>query len=272
MPELPEVETIRLSLQPKLIDTTISGGELLLPKMLQNWLPAEFWDLIIGRKIKSLKRRGKYLLFHLSGGLVLGIHLRMTGQLIVEPNSAPLHKATYFRLKLTNDTELRFRDQRKFGRIMLFPADSPPDSILKIGPEPLKPDFTVTVLKRQLSRRKTAIKKVLLDQEVLAGLGNIYTDEALFIAGIHPVRPANSLTDPELIFLHTAIIQVLQEGIEHRGTTKRDYCDGEGKPGSYQEKLRVYGRKGLPCVNCQAPIVKMILGGRGTHFCPLCQE
>jgi formamidopyrimidine-DNA glycosylase len=175
-------------------------------------------------------------------------------------------------LQLDNHQELRFRDQRKFGRVWLFSTGEIPSFLAKLGPEPLEDEFTVSSLKEHLGERQLAIKKALLNQELIAGLGNIYTDEALFIAGIHPARPVKSLSDSDWIKLHQAIRRVLQEGIDHRGTTKRDYRDAEGHPGSYQNQLKVYGRKGEPCVRCQTPIVKMNFGGRGTHFCPMCQE
>jgi formamidopyrimidine-DNA glycosylase len=272
MPELPEVETICSTLKPKLIGKTIVAGEVLWPRLIQNQTVEDFLTGIRQKKITDLKRRGKYLLFYLSSDLVLAIHLRMTGQLIVEPANIPIAKATYVQLTLDDNNELRFRDQRKFGRVMLFNVKNPPLSLEKLGPEPLSTEFTVQLLKEQLSHRKAAIKKVLLDQEVIAGIGNIYADEALFLAGIHPARLIASLSAEELDKLYHAIRQVLSEGIEHRGTTKRDYRDGDGNPGSNQEYLRVYDRKGLACVQCQNMIVKMNFAGRGTHFCPICQK
>lgn len=272
MPELPEVETIRLTLEPKLIGKTILSGEITLPKLIQNLSPKDFLAQVSQKKFGAVKRRGKYLLLYLTEELVLAVHLRMTGQLIVESGNNEPAKATYLRLKLDDGNELRYRDQRKFGRIFLFDPNHSPANLEKLGPEPLTDEFTVAVLKKQLSHRKMALKKVLLDQEVIAGIGNIYADEALFLAGIHPARLVDSLTDEDYENLYSAIRQVLSEGIFYRGTTKRDYCDGEGRPGSYQEKLRVYGRKGLACPKCHSMIVKMNFGGRGTHFCPICQK
>lgn len=272
MPELPEVETIRLTLLPKLVGARIVSGEFLYEKMLLGITVEEFWDRVTGKKINNLKRRGKYLLLELSEGLTIGIHLRMTGQLSVEKTDTQLAKATYFRLLLDNGMELRFRDQRKFGKVFLFEKGKIPPALLKIGPEPLSPEFTAAVFKSRLGRRNLAVKKALLNQEIIAGIGNIYADEALFVAGIHPARPVNSLTEAEVDALYHAVRQVLSEGIESHGTTFRDYRDGEGRPGSYQDRLRVYGQKGKPCPNCGGIIVKMIYGGRGTHFCPLCQK
>jgi formamidopyrimidine-DNA glycosylase len=271
MPELPEVETIRRSLEPKLLQRTIVGGEIAVPKMILYQTPVDFLARVTGQKIVGLNRRGKYLLIQLSGGLILAIHLRMTGQLTVARADSALENAVYFRLHLDNGHELRFRDQRKFGKLFLFPEESPPAPLIRLGPEPLSREFSINILQKRLAGRKLAVKKALLNQDIIAGLGNIYTDEALFLAGIHPARPVDSLTEKEFESLYKAIQQVLSEGIQQRGTTKRDYRDGEGNPGSYQEYLRVYGRKGLPCPKCRNMIVRMNFGGRGTHFCPFCQ-
>ncbi len=276
MPELPEVETIRLTLQSKLVGRTIVSGRVLLTKLIQNQTPEEFLAEIGGKKIIKLDRRGKYLLFYLEGaesaGLILAIHLRMTGQLKVDLRDTPLEKAVYLQLLLDNGSELRYRDQRKFGRVTLFPAGHPPKALEKLGPEPLAADFTVQALKNQLGKRRIAIKKALLDQEVIAGIGNIYADESLFLAGIHPARLVSSLNDQEITGLFSAIQTVLSGAIQNHGTTKRDYRDGNGNSGTNQEYLRVYDRKGLACYQCGNMIVKMNLGGRGTHFCPICQR
>jgi formamidopyrimidine-DNA glycosylase len=272
MPELPEVETIRLTLKAKLIGRTIVAATVRSPRMLEGRPTSEFIREITGRTIGQLTRRGKYLLLHLSGDLVLALHLRMTGQLTVEAVDQPEANAVYLVLQLDNRTELRFRDQRKFGKAFTFAAAAVPPALGKLGPEPLTAEFTVEVFAARLARHKLAVKKALLNQELVAGIGNIYADEALFVAEIHPARLTDSLTAAEVAKLRHAVRQVLREGIENRGTSMRDYLDGEGQPGSYQEKLRVYGRQGQPCPTCGAPIAKMNLGGRGTHFCPLCQK
>lgn len=272
MPELPEVETIRLTILPKLKGRRIISGEVLHEKMVLGISVEEFLERVSGQDIIGLERRGKYLLIELANKLIIGLHLRMTGRLSVEKSDSPLVKAIYFRLLLDNGTELRFRDQRKFGKVFLYEKGKPPLALKKIGPEPLSPEFTVSVLSKLLGRRSLAVKKALLNQEIIAGIGNIYADEALFTAGIHPARPVNSLTEAEMNALYHAVKKVLSEGIEFRGTTFRDYRDGEGRAGSYQNKLRVYGQKGKKCPNCGGLIVKMNFGGRGTHFCPLCQK
>lgn len=271
MPELPEVETIRISLEPKLTGRMITGVSIALPKMIENPAPAELETAVQGRKIIGVERRGKYLLIRLDGESTLAIHLRMTGQLMVEDLERPPGKATYFKVQLDNGTELRFSDQRKFGKVFYFESREIPAALTRLGPEPLSEEFTPERLKQSFAKHQLAVKKALLDQTVIAGIGNIYADEALFLAGIHPARPVDSLTDQELEALYHAIRQVLTESISHRGTTKRDYRDGEGHPGSHQDYLRVYGRKGEPCIVCGTPLAKMIFGGRGTHFCPMCQ-
>lgn len=272
MPELPEVETIRLTLEAKLTGRTIRAVQVNHGKMVEGRSVEEFTGMLAGKVIQGLERRGKYLLLQLSEGLVLALHLRMTGQLTVEPVGQARADAIYLVLQLDNETELRFRDQRKFGKAFIYRQDALPPSLAKLGPEPLTPEFTPDLLKKRLSRHKLAVKKALLNQEIVAGIGNIYADEALFVAGVHPARQVDSLSEAELKRLHAAIRQVLAEGIAHRGTSKRDYLDGEGKPGDYQNQLRVYGRKGLPCPQCGVGVAKMNFGGRGTHFCPLCQQ
>lgn len=272
MPELPEVETIRLTLQGKLTGRMIQNVEVNHARMVEGRPVEEFVRLLKKKTIHGLERRGKYLLLELDKGLVLALHLRMTGQLTVEPAGIPRANATYLVLELDNGTELRFRDQRKFGKAFIYTKDQVPVSLSKLGPEPLTDEFTPDLLQQRFSRHKLAVKKALLAQEIVAGIGNIYADEALFLAGIHPARLVDSLNGEELKQLHGAIRQVLAEGIQYRGTSKRDYLDGEGKPGEYQNQLRVYGRKGLACPQCGVGIVKMNFGGRGTHFCPLCQK
>lgn len=271
MPELPEVETIRLTLSPKLIGRRVIGVTISLAKLVDNIAEDQFLERIGESIIQRVERRGKYLLLALSCGNVLAIHLRMTGQLTVAPVTAAVNKATYFRLQLDDGSELRFSDVRKFGKVLLYPAGNIPAALKKLGPEPLEPGFTAEQFQRHLGQRRLGIKKALLNQEIIAGIGNIYADEALFLAGLHPGRPVNSLTKKEIANLHAAIRQVLTDAISYRGTTKRDYRDGEGNPGAYQNRLSVYGRKGEPCPACQTPIVKINYGGRGTHFCPSCQ-
>ncbi len=272
MPELPEVETICRSLRPKLMGQIITGGIVKLEKLIQDLTPEEFLSNVQGAEIQSVTRRGKYILIGLNQELLLIFHLRMTGQLVIESGATEPAKATYLQLWLDNGQELRFRDHRKFGKVWLVKSTEFPSGLQKLGPEPLTETFTLEVFQERLGKRKLAIKKALLNQELLAGLGNIYTDEALFLAGIHPTRMVNSLTADETAKLYLTVRQVLQEGITHRGTTKRDYLDAEGKAGSYQNYLRVYGRQGELCQQCGERVAWINFGGRGTHYCPHCQK
>lgn len=271
MPELPEVETIRRSLEPKLLGREIIGVRALVPGMLQNTTLAELKSQIVGCRIIAIERRGKYLLLRLDRGLTLAVHLRMTGQLLVKSVEIPAVSSTYFFLDLDNQCEFRFADVRKFGKIILYPTAQIPLCLNKLGPEPLSDDFTAANFIEIMQNRKVAVKKALLNQELIAGIGNIYADEALFLAQIHPLTLVSNLTSAELKNLHKAIRQVLNEGIEHRGTSVRDYRDGEGARGTHQQYLRVYGRRGEPCKKCQTSLEKITVGGRGTHFCPKCQ-
>ncbi|MGI6491401.1 MAG: DNA-formamidopyrimidine glycosylase [Peptococcaceae bacterium] len=274
MPELPEVETIRRTLEPKLAGLTFTAVNILLPRVIKQPAPDTFAAGIIDKKILGIKRRGKYLLLLLSDNHILLVHLRMTGRLTYSEKTASLAKHTHVIFTLSDGCELRFCDTRQFGGLWLVTADSLSElsGFNKLGLEPLSAMFTREYLKQELSRRRTRIKPLLLDQTFIAGLGNIYTDEALHRARIHPERLTNTLTDNEITALHQAIREVLREGIENRGTTLRDYIDGEGRTGSYQELLRVYGRKGEPCTRCNLPLVRKKVGGRSSYYCPICQK
>lgn len=273
MPELPEVETVKRTLAPELVGKAIIAVEVLLLKAIKP--RAELLEeLLPGRVIQEVDRRGKYLILTVDSGVKIAFHLRMTGQLLYETHDTPLAKHTTLRLWLDDGFDLRMVDQRKFGTVNIYSPEGVglvPQGLLALGPEP----FDVGALSRlqQVARgRRGPIKGLLLDQRVLAGLGNIYTDEALFGAGIHPARPAHSLTEAEWEGLYQEICRVLTEGIKHRGTTRRDYVDGRGRPGGYQELLRVYGRKEMACPNCGKPIKYARIAGRGSHFCPNCQS
>lgn len=273
MPELPEVETIKRSLSKKIIGLEITGVTVYLPKVIRMPDQAEFEDTIKGQKITGLSRRGKYLLVHLTSHLNLIIHLRMTGRLVCTEASPPV-KHTHLVFHLDNGFELHFIDVRQFGRVILAHTTQLDtiQGLKDLGPEPLSDNFNISFLRRELKRRRTRIKSLLLDQAFIAGLGNIYVDEALNRARINPKRIACSLTPREISNLHRSIVEVLQDGIANRGTTFRDYVDGNGRAGNYQQLLRVYGREGLPCPNCKTGITKVKLGGRSTFFCPNCQK
>lgn len=273
MPELPEVETIRRSLLPLLLGRLIVSVEVAMPKLLQNLTVEQFRAGVIGRGFVDIERRGKYLLFRLSGAHTLVVHLRMTGQLrLAEPADAqPKH--THIVLGLSNGQELRYTDIRQFG-FWFFGPDESIDSIAgltRLGPEPLGADFTVEYMLRCFRGRRGKLKALLLDQAFVAGVGNIYADEALFIAGLHPERTPESITQEEAAKLHSALRDVLAAGVQLRGTTFSDYVDGLGLSGAFQNQLQVYGRQGEPCRRCEAPVERIVVAGRGTHLCSRCQ-
>lgn len=272
MPELPEVETIVRDLGARLTGLMVERAEVLLPKVVAAPAPEEFARLIAGQKILGLSRRGKYILIELSGGWVLILHLRMTGQLVYTTVLEPFPKHTHLVLHLDQGV-LRFTDLRQFGRASLVPAREVRrvPGLRELGVEPLGAEFVKEDFIRKLARSRRMIKPLLLDQTFLTGLGNIYTDEALHRAGIHPERRAADLDTREAGTLYQAIREVLAEGVAFRGTSVQHYVDGSGQRGRFQEILRVYGKKGVPCPVCGVPIERIRCGGRGTHYCPECQ-
>jgi formamidopyrimidine-DNA glycosylase len=273
MPELPEVETIVRDLRPKLVGRTITGVRHCdWPKTVAPLDPAYFCAALGGETVLDVTRRAKYILLHLSSGRVLAIHLRMTGALTYDPVPHPAGKATRLIFTLDDDGELHFTDARKFGKVRLLTPDEVPAFLDSLGPEPLPDDFTLARFRALLAGRRAQLKPLLLNQRVLAGLGNIYADEALFLARIHPLRVAASLTEDESERLYHAVRQVLTQGIANRGTTISDYRDGSGDKGRNQEALNAYGQRDQPCPRCGTPIVRLVVGGRGTHICPHCQQ
>jgi formamidopyrimidine-DNA glycosylase len=270
MPELPEVETVVRALRQPLIGATILEMHCSWPKQLVTPAEAEFRARIHGCRVESINRRAKYLLFALTEGETLVVHLKMTGHLAVVPaGTAPdKHVHTYF--ELADGRQLRFRDMRKFGRLYL--VKDPAEILNHLGPEPLEPAFTPTVAADRLSGSRRAIKTLLLDQSRIAGIGNIYADEALFAAGIHPERLANSLSQPEIRALHGAIQKVLQLGIDREGASISNYVHPDGTKGDMQNAVAVFRRTGFPCYDCDTAIERIVLGGRSTHFCPHCQH
>jgi len=270
MPELPEVETTVRALRQPLIGSAITEvrndwpGHIVTPDL------EELRARIYGQRIEAINRRGKYLIFTLSGGETLIIHLKMSGHLAVVGADTPTHKHVHTIFRLADGRELRFRDMRKFGRVYLV-AD-PAEIVGKLGPEPLSPEFTVDLLTSRLAGRKRALKPLLLDQTVVAGIGNIYADEALFYAGLDPRRTAVSLTPAEITRLHAAIQKVLKLGIAREGASIDLYVKPDGSKGDMQNAVAVFRRTGKPCYACHTPIVRIVLGGRSTHFCPHCQR
>lgn len=273
MPELPEVETIRRGLEKRVMGRIFEQVEILSPYLIKSPSVEEFIQELQGKKIEQIGRSGKYLLFSLSEGYVLVVHLRMTGQINYVKPDEKLHPKTYIILTLDNGYQLRYIDPRKFGMFFLLRHNQLDEisGLRNMGPEPLGKEFTFEYFESLLKGKKRKIKVLLLDQSAIAGLGNIYVDECLFLAGIHPERRAGTLTSVERRTLFNAIKQVLREGIMHRGTSSKDYFDVEGEKGTHQEHLKVYQRKGKPCYACGTPIIRQVVAGRGTHICPHCQ-
>jgi len=273
MPEMPEVEIIRRGLAEKLQGKQIVNVEVFLPRLIK-WPGADdFKAMVIGRQITGVERRGKYLLLPLDNGNTLVFHLRMTGRLLyVTPEMAQdVYKKIIFHL--ADGDFLLYADTRTLGTVYaLQPGEAWRIAGLNnLGPEPLAPDFTAAYLQSVLGKSRSKIKSFLLNQKHISGLGNIYADEALAEAAIHPQRVAAELDAVEIQRLYVAINKVIKEGISDGGTTFRDYRNSTGGRGHHQEHLRVYGRRGEPCLTCKTPIEKIEVGGRGTHFCPKCQ-
>lgn len=274
MPELPEVETVVRDLYTAgLVGRTIRAVTLRWHRTLDRPSIEEARMRLVGESIVGLGRRGKYILIHLSGGETLIVHLRMTGQLDVQPADTPLDPHHHIILTLDDGNELRFRDTRKFGRFYLV-AD-PTDIIGALGPEPIDHDFTLETLKERLANRHRQLKPLLLDQTFVAGLGNIYVDEALWRAKLHPERLSDSLSEEELEALYEAMRTVLEIGIRNAGTSlgegSTNYLSVAGRRGGNKENLRVFRRTGLPCPRCGTPIQRLVVGQRATHICPVCQ-
>lgn len=269
MPELPEVEVIAQGLQRLIGQSIIQEVEVLWPRSVARPEVPAFIQGLAGRQVLDVRRRGKFILFGLDDGRCLLAHLRMTGGFCVFPRTTPPHAYVRVIFHLADGRDLWYVDIRKFGRLYL--VDSPDEVLHELGIEPLSAEFTADRLADILRRRKGAIKPLLLDQRLIAGVGNIYADEALFRAGIHPLRRAAGLSMEEVRGLHAAIREVLQEAIDHRGTTLRNYRDADGETGQNQFRLNVYRRQGEPCRRCGTPIERIVVGQRGTHFCPLCQ-
>ncbi|MBA2878438.1 formamidopyrimidine-DNA glycosylase [Anoxybacillus kamchatkensis] len=270
MPELPEVETVRRTLLPLVVGKTIERVKVHWEKIVQHPDVETFCDRLKGQTIYDIERRGKFLIFQLDD-VVLVSHLRMEGRYIYEKENAPFDRHTHIFFTFTDRTELRYRDVRKFGTMHLFNKGENVPPLSNIGIEPLDEQFTVLWLTDQLQRTKRTIKAVLLDQTIVAGLGNIYVDEVLFRSSIHPERIAATLTEQEIEALHEAIVETIREAIEKGGSTVRTYVNTQGKIGTFQTQLYVYGRVNKPCRRCGEPIVKTMVANRGTHYCKHCQ-
>jgi formamidopyrimidine-DNA glycosylase len=286
VPELPEVETVRRGLNQVTLHQTIWGGQVLLDRTIAYPFCAD--DFLVELKtcaIAQWHRRGKYLLAELvkpepeqepvlAGWL--GVHLRMTGQLLWQSQAEPLQKHCRVRLFFPDQRELRFVDQRTFGQMWFVPADRPPPEIMsglaRLGVEPFSPEFSADYLAEKLKQRQRPIKNALLDQTLVAGIGNIYADEALFLSQIRPQTLCSALSFAQIQRLHAAILQVLQASIEARGTTFSDFRDVSGVNGNYGGIAWVYSREGEACRTCGETIQRLKMAGRSAHFCPTCQE
>jgi formamidopyrimidine-DNA glycosylase len=272
VPELPEVETIRRGLARRITGRRISGCRLLGAHLLQGCRPEDLRRLR-GRRVLELGRRGKYLIVTLEEGMSLVFHLKMTGQFLLADAGRPPDRHTHFILGFSRwSQDLRFRDARKFGRLRLVRrgASTRDDPFLDLGPEPL--EIGLDAFARLIRGRKGRLKSLLLNQNFLAGIGNIYADEILFEAGLHPLTSARRLSPARVRRLWLAVRRVLGRAVARGGSSIRDYVDAEGRAGHFQLEHKVYGRDSLPCRRCGRPVRRMVIGGRSAHFCPGCQR
>ncbi|MBA2295979.1 MAG: bifunctional DNA-formamidopyrimidine glycosylase/DNA-(apurinic or apyrimidinic site) lyase [Actinobacteria bacterium] len=274
MPELPEVETVRRQLSPVLEGATITDAKIHDTRLTRPVDPRLVADALVGETIATVGRRGKYLLVRLESGRTLVVHLRMTGSLRYAPAGelpADAHRRAI--LRLDTGTDIAYRDVRRFGTWELLDEDHlRPYLAARLGPEPLVQSFSSAKLTRLAAGRRAPIKAFLLDQRRIAGIGNIYADEALWRARIHPRRPAGELDETELARLHRAVRAALRKGVELEGSTLREYVTPNGSAGGMQREFHAYGRLGEPCDRCGRPIERIVVGGRGTWFCPHCQR
>ena len=281
MPELPEVETVARDLRGLVLGATISGARCYWDRTLRNVTPEAFATGVTGRRIEAVGRRAKLIVVELSGDVALTIHLKMTGQLFVVPADQPEDGYIRLVLGLADGRELRFRDIRKFGKIGLYRRDEATGELFSepggtgvfatTGPEPLDEAFTLKAFRARLRSRKGRLKPLLLDQTFIAGIGNIYADEALWSARLHPLRSARSLRPADERRLYLGIRRILAEAVERRGSSVDDYTAPDGD-GTMQERLLVYQRAGEPCRRCGRLIRRIVVGGRATHFCSWCQR
>lgn len=273
MPELPEVETVRRGLVKLVKNKTIKKVRIIYPKIITGDA-VQFEQQLQGKSIQSIGRRGKFLLFNFDQGLTMISHLRMEGKYFVKSSLEPVEKHTHVIFEFVDGSQLRYNDVRKFGRMQLIKTKQVKEApnLAKLGPEPLDNQFLLADFIRKLAGKKKAIKPVLLDQTVVAGLGNIYADEVLWLSKIHPLTPANKLSTAQISLLRQQIIKELTAAVAAGGTTIRSYTDAFEHSGKFQFDLHVYGRQGQACQRCGSEIVKIRVAQRGTHFCPNCQR
>jgi formamidopyrimidine-DNA glycosylase len=273
MPELPEVESVRRQLEPVLVGRRFERVSIHDPRLVRPYEPAEVAAELEGEAVAAVERRGKYLVVRFESGRVLLIHLRMTGSLLRAPNGSlpddPHRRAV---VNLDDGSDVAYRDVRRFGTwLLLEPGEAEPYLAARVGDEPLDALFTAARLGERLAGRRTSLKAALLDQRTLAGMGNIYVDEALWRARLNPLRPASGLERNELRRLHRGIRAALEHGLARQGSTLRDYRLPDGSGGSMQDEFRVYGRRDEPCDRCGTSIARTQVAGRTTWFCPTCQ-
>lgn len=272
MPELPEVETIRRDLEKELMGEKITAIDYKVPNMLKPD-PDTVLKNSVGKEVLSFSRVAKLLLINLKEGGHLAIHLKLSGQLFVKKETDPIGKYTYVTFHFDNGKVIWFNEFRKFGYVLYIRDEGSLDTLLKsYGPEPLTPQFSVEVFQKMLKKTTRPIKVVIMDQKKLAGVGNIYADEALWYSKIHPETKANKLTSKEVTDLFKNINFVISQGIEDRGTSVDTYLDGLGNKGGHDKNLQVFRKNGQPCPSCGTIIKKSRVGGRGTHYCPNCQK
>ncbi len=274
MPELPEVETVRRQLAPVLAGRRLDRVEIADGRLTRPLDPVVVAAELCGERVAALERRGKYLIVRFESGRSLVIHLRMTGGLRHWRTGAG-DDDPYVRAVVTLDdgSDVTYRDVRRFGTwLALEPGELEPYLGARLGPEPLAPEFTADVLAMRIAGRRAPIKAALLDQRTVAGVGNIYADEALWRASVHPLRAAGELKRPEIADVHRGVVEALEAGVDRRGATLRDYRQPSGDEGGMQHEFKVYGRAGEPCDRCGMPIDKIRVAGRGTWYCPRCQR
>ncbi len=271
MPELPEVEVIRRGLAPLLKGRRFLAIQVGKQRLRQQSSPRELRRWVLGRRLESLRRRGKYLVFHLEGGVTLLIHLGMTGRLLTGPPPSPPLPHVHLVFQLEGGLDLFFQDTRRFGQVLVFPPGADPTPLAQVGAEPFSRKVTPAWLLAQARGRSRPIKNFLLDARVVAGIGNIYACEILFAAGQHPATPVGRLTleDWDRVLAETR--RILKHAIKKGGTTVANYLNSKGEAGLFQLELLVYGRTGAPCRRCRTPIVRLVQAGRSTFFCPVCQ-
>ncbi|MHB8069391.1 MAG: bifunctional DNA-formamidopyrimidine glycosylase/DNA-(apurinic or apyrimidinic site) lyase [Desulfobaccales bacterium] len=272
MPELPEVEVILRGLAPRLQNRRILAVAVGEKRLRRESSPGEFTRWLPGRSILDLERRGKYLLFHLEGGVTLLMHLGMTGRLLLRPAASPALPHAHLLFQLEGGLQLVFQDVRRFGQALVFPPGVAPAPLSQVGREPFSRQVTPRWLAQEARERSRALKNFLMDGRVLAGIGNIYACEILFAARLHPATPAGRVSVEDWARVLKETRRILKAAIAKGGTTVSDYLNSQGEAGLFQVELLVYGREGEPCKQCGQPVSRMAQGGRSTFFCPRCQK